>query len=260
MIVCEDADVERAAGGAVFNSMLNSGHVCMGVERVYVVESVADEFEERVKSIVSELRYGTGDDVDVGSVFWDRQMPIIERHIEDARAKGAEIVVGGEADTTDGLFYKPTFVRNLDHTMKLMREETFGPIVSVMRVADEEEAIRLANDSQYGLSGSVWTKNIEKGIEIAKRLETGSVVINDASMAYGAPEAPFGGMKDSGVGQVNGLGGLRGYTHQQPILIDRWAAKKERVWYPHTAKTVEEIDGMIRFIYGGALKRLGFFS
>ena len=260
MIVCEDANLERAAGGAVFNSMLNSGHVCMGVERVYVVESVADEFEERVRKIVSELRYGSGDDVDVGSVFWDRQMPIIERHIADAKAKGAEIVVGGEADTRKGLFYKPTFVRKLDHTMALMREETFGPIVSVMRVADEEEAIRLANDSQYGLSGSVWTRNIEKGIEIAKRLETGSVVINDASMAYGAPEAPFGGMKDSGVGQVNGLGGLRGYTHQQPIFIDRWAANKERVWYPHTAKTVEEIDGMIRFIYGSALKKLGFFS
>jgi acyl-CoA reductase-like NAD-dependent aldehyde dehydrogenase len=260
MIVCEDADVERAAGGAVFNSMLNSGHVCMGVERVYVVESIADEFEERVKSIVSDLRYGTGEDVDLGSVFWDRQMSIIERHVEDARAKGAEIVVGGEADTTDGLFYKPTFVRNLDHTMDLMREETFGPVVSVMRVADEEEAIRLANDSAYGLSGSVWTKNIQKGIEIAKRLETGSVVINDASMAYGAPEAPFGGMKQSGVGQVNGLGGLRGYTHQQPILIDRWGAKKERVWYPHTSESIKEIDGMIRFIYGSALKKLGFFS
>jgi acyl-CoA reductase-like NAD-dependent aldehyde dehydrogenase len=260
MIVCEDADLERAANGAVFNSILNSGHVCMGVERIYVVESVADEFEERVKGIVAELRYGKGDDVDVGAVFWDRQLPIIERHIEDAKAKGAEIVVGGEADTAEGLFYKPTFVRKVDHTMELMREETFGPIVAVMRVADEEEAIRLANDSHYGLSGSVWTKDIERGIEIAKRLETGSVVINDASMAYGAPEAPFGGLKDSGVGQVNGLGGLRGYTHPQPILIDRWGAKKERVWYPHTSKTIQEIDGMIRFIYGTSLKKLGFFS
>ncbi|MFW2387229.1 MAG: aldehyde dehydrogenase family protein [Polyangiales bacterium] len=260
MIVCEDADLERAAGGAVFNSMLNSGHVCMGVERVYVVESVADEFEERVKQIVGELRYGSDAEADIGSVFWDRQLPIIERHVEDARAKGADIVVGGEADTRDGVFYKPTFVRNLDHSMELMREETFGPIVSVMRVADEEEAIRMANDSDYGLSGSVWTKDIRKGIEIAKRLETGSVVINDASMAYGAPEAPFGGMKDSGVGQVNGLGGLRGYTHQQPILIDRWGAKKERHWYPHTPETFQEIDGMIRFIYGSALKKLGFFS
>ena len=260
MIVCADADLERAAGGAVFNSMLNTGHVCMGVERIYVVESVAEEFEERVAKIVRELRYGAGDDIDVGSVFWDRQLPIIERHIEDAKSKGAEIVVGGEADTTCGLFYKPTFVRKVDHSMELMREETFGPIVSVMRVADEEEAIHLANDSHYGLSGSVWTKDIDKGIQIAKRLETGSVVINDASMAYGAPEAPFGGLKDSGVGQVNGLGGLRSYTHPQPIFIDRWSVKKERVWYPHTPESISEIDGMIRFIYGSALKRLGFFS
>ena len=261
MIVCADADLERAAGGAVFNSMLNSGHVCMSVERVYVVESVADEFEERVANIVKELRYGAGGDIDIGPVFWDRQLPIIERHIEDAKAKGAEIVLGGEADkATAGLFYKPTFVRNVDHTMDLMREETFGPIVSVMRVKDEEEAIRLANDSHYGLSGSVWTRNIQKGIEIAKQMETGSVVINDASMAYGAPEAPFGGMKDSGVGHVNGLGALRSYTHQQPILIHRWAQKKERVWYPHTPKAIEEIDGMIRIIYGTSLKKLGFFS
>ncbi len=260
MIVCADADLERAAGGAVFNSMLNSGHVCMGVERVYVVESVADEFEERVASIVKELRYGTGDDIDVGSVFWDRQLPIIERHISDAKAKGAEIVVGGEADTTVGLFYKPTFVRKVDHSMELMREETFGPIISVMRAKNEEEAIRLANDSHYGLSGSVWTRNIQKGIEIAKRMETGSVIINDASMAYGAPEAPFGGMKDSGVGHVNGLGALRSYTHQQPILIHRWARKDERVWYPHTPKAIEEIDGLIRIVYGTALKKLGFFS
>ncbi len=260
MIVCADADVERAAGGAVFNSMLNSGHVCMGVERVYVVESIADEFETRVANIVRGLRYGAGKEIEVGSVFWDRQLPIIERHIEDARKKGAEVVVGGESDTASGLFYKPTFVRNVDHSMELMREETFGPIVSVMRVRDEEEAIALANDSEYGLSGSVWTKDVRKGIEIAKRLETGSVVINDASMAYGAPEAPFGGMKNSGVGQVNGLHALRSYTHQQPILIDRWAQKTERHWYPHTPKTVEEIDGMIRYIYGTALKKLGFFS
>ena len=260
MIVCADADLERAAGGAVFNSMLNSGHVCMGVERVYVVESVADEFETRVEEIVKDLRYGSGDEIDVGSVFWDRQLPIIERHIEDAKAKGAEIVVGGESDTHAGLFYKPTFVRNVDHSMELMREETFGPIVSVMRVRDEDEAIRLANDSKYGLSGSVWTKDIRKGIEIAKRMETGSVVINDASMAYGAPEAPFGGMKESGVGHVNGAYALRSYTHPQPILVDRWSMKKERVWYPHTAKTIEEIDGMIRMIYGTALKKLAFFS
>ncbi|MEM9730426.1 MAG: aldehyde dehydrogenase family protein, partial [Myxococcota bacterium] len=236
------------------------GHVCMGVERVYVVESVADEFERLVANIVKELRYGHGDNVDVGAIFWDHQLPIIERHIEDARQKGADIVVGGESDTENGLFYKPTFVRNVDHSMELMREETFGPIITVMRVKDEDEAIRLSNDSHYGLSGSVWTKNIKKGVELAKRMETGSVVINDASMAYGATEAPFGGMKDSGFGHANGLGALRNYTHEQPIIIDKWGMKKERVWYPHTQQAIDEIDGMIRTIYGTALKKLPFFK
>ncbi len=260
MIVCADADLERAAGGAVFNSFLNSGHVCMGVERVYVVESVADEFERRVEEIVKQVRYGAGDNVEIGAVFWDRQLPIIERHIADAKKKGAEIVVGGEADTTHGLFFKPTFVRKVDHSMELMKEETFGPIVSVMRVKDEEEAIALANDSKYGLSGSVWTRDIAKGIEIAKKMDTGSVIINDASMMYGIPEVPFGGMKESGLGQVNGAGALRSYTFQQPIAIDRWNLKRERIWYPQTETIVEEIDKMIQFVYGTALKKLSFFS
>lgn len=260
MIVCEDADLERAAGGAVFNSMVNTGHVCMGVERIYVVESVADEFERLVEEKVKEVRYGSGSNTDVGAVFWDRQLPIIEGHVEDARRRGAEIPVGGEADTNGGLFYKPTFMRKVDHSMEIMREETFGPITAVMRVKDEEEAIRLANDSHYGLSGSVWTKNIDKGIEIAKRLHTGSVVINDASMMYGIPEAPFGGLKDSGLGQVNGLGALRKYTHPQPIAIDRWGLKKEQVWYPQDENTIKAIDGTIKFIYGTALKKLGFFK
>ncbi len=260
MIVCADANLERAAGGAVFNSMLNTGHVCMGVERIYVVESVADEFERLVEEKVRAVRYGAGPDAEVGSVFWDKQLPIIESHVEDAKERGAEIPVGGEADTNGGLFYKPTFMRNLDHSMEIMRKETFGPIVAVMRVKDEEEAIRLANDSDYGLSGSVWTKDIDKGIAIAKRLDTGSVVINDASMMYGVPEAPFGGLKDSGLGQVNGLGALRSYTHAQPIAIDRWGIKRERVWYPQTEDTVKEIDSTIKYIYGTALRKLRFFG
>lgn len=259
MIVCADADLERAAGGAVFNSMLNTGHVCMGVERIYVVESVAEEFERLVEDKVRAVRYGADPDAEVGAVFWDRQLPIIESHVRDAKERGAEIRVGGTAETNGGLFYAPTFITNLDHSMDIMRKETFGPIVAVMRVKDEEEAIRLANDSDYGLSGSVWTKNIQKGIEIAKRLDTGSVVINDASMMYGLPEAPFGGLKDSGIGQVNGLGALRGYTHPQAIAIDRWGVKAERVWYPQSKETIKEIDGTIRFLYGTALRKLRLF-
>ena len=260
MIVCADADLERAAGGAVFASVFNSGHVCMGVERVYVVESVADEFERIVEKKLRELRVGAGDDCDVGALFWDRQLSIIERHIEDAKAKGAEVVLGGKAITNGGIFYPPTLVRNVDHSMDLMKDETFGPIVSIMRVKDEDEALRLANDSEYGLSGSVWTKDTKKGLELAKRMETGSVLVNDASMIYGILEAPFGGMKHSGLGQVNGVGSLRSYTFAQPVGIDRRALKAEPHWFPHDAKTIKDLDGMVKLIYGTFLKKLRFFT
>jgi acyl-CoA reductase-like NAD-dependent aldehyde dehydrogenase len=263
MIVCADADLERAANGAVFNSIFNTGHVCMGVERVYVVESVADEFEHLLEEKVREVRYAGShsDEVsEIGALFWDRQLAIIESHVEDARQKGADVAVGGEADKREGLFYKPTLVRNVDHTMDIMRKETFGPIVSVMRVKDEDEAVRMANDSEYGLSGSVWTKDNEKGIEIAKRMETGSVQINDASISYGVLEAPFGGMKESGLGQVNGKGALRSYTFQQPIIIDRWTRKTEQHWYPHTEKTAEELDQMVKYVYGTWIKKLPFMG
>jgi acyl-CoA reductase-like NAD-dependent aldehyde dehydrogenase len=261
MIVCEDADLERAANGAVFSSVFNTGHVCMGVERIYVVESVADEFERLVAEKIRQVRYAgssSGELSEIGALFWDRQLPIIEAHVEDARKKGAEVVVGGEADTSGGLFYKPTFVRKVDHTMDIMRRETFGPIAAVMRVKDEDEAIRLANDSDYGLSGSVWTRDKAKGVAIAKQLETGSVQINDASTAYGVLEAPFGGMKDSGLGQVNGRGALRSYTFQQAIIIDRWAKKTEQHWYPHTEKTADELDQAVKYVYGTWMKKLWF--
>jgi len=144
--------------------------------------------------------------------------------------------------------------------MDLMRHETFGPIVAIMRVKDEDEAIRLANDSDYGLSGSVWTKNIEKGIEIAKQIETGSVHINDAAISYGVLEAPFGGMKDSGFGQVNGHHALRSYTFQQPIIIDRWGRKTEQHWYPHSEKTSQELDQMVKFVFGSIVKKIPFVA
>ncbi|MFW2387962.1 MAG: aldehyde dehydrogenase family protein [Polyangiales bacterium] len=260
MIVCADADLERAAGGAVFASLFNSGHVCMGVERIYVIESVADEFERLVEEKLRGLRMGAKGERDVGALFWDRQLSTIEKHIEDARAKGAEIVLGGEAQVNGGIFYPPTLVRNVDHSMDLMTHETFGPIVSIMRVKDEDEAIRLANDSEYGLSGSVWTKDNERGIALAKRMETGSVLINDASMSYGILEVPFGGMKDSGLGQVNGANGLRSYTFAQPIGVDKRTPKTEPHWYPHDAKTTRDLDGMIKLVYGSFLKKLRFFT
>ncbi|WP_063056664.1 aldehyde dehydrogenase family protein [Nocardia salmonicida] len=255
MIVCDDADIERAAEGAVYLSMFNSGQVCLSVERIYVVDSVADEFIRLVQQKAKSLTYGAGDGTDMGPMCWDRQVAIVTRHLEDAKRRGAVLLVGGEADTAGGLFFEPTVAVEVTHDMELMREETFGPVAAIMRVADEEEAIRLANDCQYGLSGSVFTKDTAKALRIAKRLDTGSVVHNDAAVIYGVPEAPFGGRKRSGLGQTNGRHGLRGFTHAQPILLDRWQLKRERIWYPYTEESVAMIAGTLKYGFGSAIAR-----
>jgi len=255
MIVCSDADLDRAAHGAVYLSMFNSGQVCVGVERIYVDDSVADAFIEKVRSRAAKVSYGPGRGKEVGPLFWDRQLDIVDRHVTDAKAKGANVLLGGESDTADGVFFEPTVVVDVDHDMELMREETFGPIVSIMRVRDEEEAIRMANDCDYGLSGSVFTKDADKAVRIGKRLHTGSVVHNDASVIYGVPEAPFGGRKNSGLGQVNGREALRSFTHPQPILLDRWQLAKENIWYPNNQTTVKTMEGAIKFLFGSKLAR-----
>jgi acyl-CoA reductase-like NAD-dependent aldehyde dehydrogenase len=139
--------------------------------------------------------------------------------------------------------------------MDLMSEETFGPVVAIMRVKDEDEAVRLANDSRYGLSGSVFTKDPQRVMRIGKQLKTGSVVHNDAAVIYGVAEAPFGGRKDSGLGQVNGRNAIRGYTHALPILIDRWGRKKENIWYPYADKTVKTLESTIKSLFGNHLVR-----
>ncbi|MBB5911229.1 succinate-semialdehyde dehydrogenase/glutarate-semialdehyde dehydrogenase [Nocardia transvalensis] len=254
MIVCADADLERAAAGAVYLSMFNTGQVCMSTERIYVVDSVADEFVRLVTEKASAVTYGPGE-ADMGPLFWDRQVEVVTRHLEDAKAKGADIVVGGSPAAGNGLYFQPTVVVDATHEMQLMTEETFGPVVAITRVRDEEEAIRFANDCRYGLSGSVFTRDAAKARRIAARLTTGSVVHNDASVIYGVAEAPFGGRKESGVGQVNGTGALRGFTHAQPVLIDRWQSKKESVWYPYSEKTMRNLEAVVRYGFGTRLGR-----
>ena len=259
MIVCADADLECAAAGAVAGAFMNTGQYCCGTERVYVVDAIADAFTERVVERVSRLRQGAEGEFDVGAIFWPRQLEIIEEHMEDALRKGARVRTGGRRNPElDGLFYEPTVLTDVDHGMRIMREETFGPILPIMRVRDEEEAIALANDSSYGLGGNVWTRDPGKGIRIAERMQTGSVCVNDMTMTYGVQEAPFGGRKESGVGQVNGATGLRGYCHAEPIIVDRRGGKSSLSRYPYDAKTDAGLQKFMKLLWGTGLgRRLG---
>src|SRR5262249_36903235 len=163
--VLADADLERAANAAVFHSMQNSGQTCISVERVYVEAQVYDEFLTKVTEKVTALRQGVPGapgTTDVGAITMPRQSDIIERHVADALAKGAKVTTGGRRHDNGGHFYEPTILVDVDHTMECMREETFGPTLPIMKVADADEAVRLANDSPYGLQGSVWTNNVAK--------------------------------------------------------------------------------------------------
>lgn len=256
MIVCSDADLDRAAGGALIGSCMNTGQYCCGTERVYVVDEHYEAFVSKVVERAKELRQGTDGEYDVGAIFWDKQLEIVERHVDDAVAGGARVLVGGRRNPSlAGLYYEPTVIVDVDHEMDIMKHETFGPIVAIQRVADEAEAIRLANDSSYGLNGNVWTRDKEKGFEIAQQMETGGVCVNDMAVTYGVPEAPFGGRKSSGVGQVNGKKGLRGYTHELPVVIDRSSKNAYRGGYPYTRKAEDRMLKFAKFVFGNATLR-----
>jgi acyl-CoA reductase-like NAD-dependent aldehyde dehydrogenase len=153
------------------------------------------------------------------------------------------------------MFYEATVLTDVTHDMLVMKEETFGPILPILRVRDEAEALRMANDSTYGLSANVWTKDESKAIALAKQIDAGSICVNDCAMTYGATEAPFGGRKSSGVGQVNGEAGLRGYSYATPILIERFNPKEERVWYPYTADKGKLLQKIMKIVWGTPLGR-----
>lgn len=251
MIVCADADLDRAADGAWLGSCMNTGHYCCGTERIYVVESVYDEFLKLVMEKGKNLRQGHqhGWDEDIGAVFWDKQMNIIEAHVEDAKAKGATILMGGSRNTDlPGLYYLPTVITDVNNTMDIMLLETFGPILCIQKVASEEEALALANDSEFGLNGNVWTEDKEKGYQLASAIDTGACSVNDMAVSYGIPAAPFGGKKNSGLGQVNGKKGLRGYCHEMPIVIDRFGGKLQN-GYPYSTKSAEGMKKLMDFLW-----------
>ena len=253
MIVLADADVERAAGAAAYYSMQNGGQTCISVERVYVEAPIYDEFVDKVTRKVAALRQGasTGPGtVDVGAITFAPQLDIVRRHVDEARAAGARVLTGGTAREDGGRFYAPTVLVDVDHSMACMTEETFGPTVPIMKVADADEAVRLANDSQYGLAASVWTKDAARGEALARRIEAGAVCVNDAQLNYLALELPMGGWKASGLGSRHGAAGIRKYCRQQSLLVTRFAPPKDLQFYPFRARTTKLIGAGVKLLYG----------
>ena len=211
MIVLSDADLDRAANAAAWGGMMNSGQICMSVERIYVEEPVYDEFVAKLTAEVGEAapgrrrrRFGK----DVGAMTSPNQTAIVEDHVTEALASGARALTGGKRVAGPGDYFEPTVLVDVDHSMKVMRDETFGPVVGVMKVRDSEEALRLANDSRYGLSGSVFGEK-ERAERVARRVECGAVNVNDVLINYLATDVPMGGWKQSGIGYRHGEPGSR---------------------------------------------------
>jgi succinate-semialdehyde dehydrogenase/glutarate-semialdehyde dehydrogenase len=192
-------------------------------------------------------------------MIWPSQLEIVEAHVRDAVEKGARVLAGGRRNPDlEGLFYEPTVLADVNHEMEIMRRETFGPVLPIMRVGDEAEALRLANDTSYGLNANVWTRDRRRGVELAKQIVqivSGAVVINDCMTTYGVSEAPFGGRRESGIGQVNGEVGLRSYCHAQAILVDRFGSSSEFLWYPYGARKTRRLARLMRTLWGTPLGR-----
>ncbi len=254
MIVLSDADIERAANFATYYSMQNAGQTCISIERVYVEEPVYDEFVAKVAEKVRALRVGNTEGgfgtIEVGAITFPPQLDIIKDHVTDAVDKGARVLAGGHEVDGPGRFYEPTVLVDVDHTMKIMTEETFGPTLPIMKVADADEAVRLSNNSHYGLGSSVFTKDTAKGEAIARRLEAGAANVNDAMINYTVLELPMGGAKASGLGSRHGAGGIRKYCSQQAIVVTKLGMKKELFMYPYNTRTSKLLGSFLKLLYG----------
>lgn len=246
MIVLKDADLDRAVNGAVAGAFYNSGQVCISVERLYVEEPIFDRFVEKLVEKVKKLRLGDPAgtyNVDIGPMTFQGQVDIVERHVADARAKGATILTGGQR--RGGLYYEPTVLTDVTEDMLVLREETFGPLLPIVKVKDADEALRLANASNFGLSSSIWTRDQSRGEALARKLEAGSTCVNDVVINYVLPEVPFGGIKESGLGyRHGGADSLKKFCRPQTVVTDRFGLKHEPIWMPYN----KPVAGLLRLV------------
>jgi succinate-semialdehyde dehydrogenase/glutarate-semialdehyde dehydrogenase len=250
-IVCEDADLERAAAGIVWGAMSNAGQVCMSVERALVPECVYDRFADAVRREVEALRVGSGaGEYDVGRLIFPPQRDIIQRTVDDAAAHGARVVTGGRVQNEIGPVYAPTLILDATPEMAVNTAETFGPVLPLVRVRDEDEAVRIANAGPYGLNASVWTSSKSRGRRIARRLQAGMVMVNDVLINFGIPELPYGGVKQSGFGRMMGDEGLLEFSQVKAVADTRVALKRELFWFPYRPKQLALLKRLTKLAFG----------
>lgn len=252
-IVLEDADLDRTTNAILWGGFANAGQICASVERVYATRAVYEELVSRLTAKAKDLRVGPpSDDPDIGAMTWPKQREIVERLVIDAREKGARITTGGERSGDGGLFFQPTVIADCTADMEVMRAETFGPIVPIMKVADEAEALTRANDSSLGLGAYVFTRDRARGRALAEKLEVGSVMINDVLTHAGAPEMPWGGIKQSGLGVVRSDRGLKELCHARHVNYDRFGGlARDPYWFPYSKKTYGQLRSLFEGIFGG---------
>jgi acyl-CoA reductase-like NAD-dependent aldehyde dehydrogenase len=271
MLVLDDADLGVASSAAVWGAFVNAGQACLSVERCYVHRSLYPKFLELCVTKTSRLRVGNGLDpqTDVGPMIHARQLQIVESQVEEARAAGASVLAGGTRLPELGPnFYAPTVLADVTHAMRIMREETFGPVLSVAPFESDDEAVGLANDSEFGLAASVWTRNAKRGERIARRIQAGTVMVNDVISCFGISEAPHGGVKSSGIGRAHGQFGLEEMVRVKYLDVDRLPRIKKLWWYGYGETLTRQMEAFLDLQFarslarrvGGALKSAGVLS
>jgi succinate-semialdehyde dehydrogenase/glutarate-semialdehyde dehydrogenase len=257
MLVLEDADINVASSGAVWGAFMNAGQTCLSVERCYVHQGLYPAFIDACREKARKLRVGNGMDpaTEVGPMINERQVRVVESQLEDATRRGARILTGGVRLREFGpTFFAPTVLANVDHTMRIMQEETFGPVLPIASFSDDAEAVRLANDSDFGLAASVWTKNRAQGERVARQIKAGTVMVNDAVSCFSISEAPHGGVKSSGLGRTHGRWGLEEMVRGKYVDSDRLPRMKKIWWFGYGRGFADEMDNFVDFLFAPSLR------